>query len=113
KLSAAHCDSEAFSNCSRRVIQLKQKIVNNTRTKYNDFTETRELLGQLLHTVQDFYSHSNWIEMGKTDINTLMGYNETIGTVTAPDQATCTSSGCKKIEKTCIRKFPFNNNIIY
>ncbi|CAF0845443.1 unnamed protein product [Adineta steineri] len=101
KLSAAHCDSEAFSNCSRRVIQLKQKIVNNTRTKYNDFTETRELLGQLIHTVQDFYSHSNWVEMGKTDINTLMGYNETIGTVAAPDQATCTSSGCKKIEKTC------------
>ena len=24
--------------------------------------------GQLLHTVQDFYSHSNWVEMGRTDL---------------------------------------------
>lgn len=24
--------------------------------------------GQLLHTLQDFYSHSNWVEIGRTDI---------------------------------------------
>jgi hypothetical protein len=24
--------------------------------------------GQLLHTVHDFYSHSNWVEMGRTDL---------------------------------------------
>lgn len=33
-------------------------------------------LGQALHSLQDFYSHSNWVEMGSTDINTRLGEEE-------------------------------------
>lgn len=68
-------------------------------------TNAQELLGQLLHTLQDFYAHSNWIEMNKTDINELIGTSETIGKVAGPNQATCTSNGCKRIEKTCVILF--------
>lgn len=72
----------------------------------------RELLGQLFHTLQDFYSHSNWVEMGKTDINELIGFNETIGVVARPDQSTCTNTGCTKIEKPCVILHKFINLIM-
>lgn len=81
-------------------------VINETLDKTtNDLTYARELLGQLFHTLQDFYSHSNWIEMGRTDVNELIGFNETIGTVAGPNQSTCTSNGCTKIEKTCVNHF--------
>ncbi|KAK2852310.1 hypothetical protein Q7C36_007511 [Tachysurus vachellii] len=33
--------------------------------KRQRYEAARERLGKILHTLQDFYSHSNWIEMGK------------------------------------------------
>jgi len=121
KLSSAHFDSEAFINSSRRILQLRQisnlftyfilliiiifilfLVINDVRNTGEDLTNARQLLGQLLHTLQDFYSHSNWIEMGKTDINVLIGINENIGSVAGPNQATCTHDGCtKKTRKMC------------
>lgn len=77
-------------------------VVNQTRLANQELTHARELLGQLFHTLQDFYSHSNWIEMGKTDVNTLIGINETIGIYAGSNQSTCTSDGCTKIEKPCV-----------
>ena len=65
-------------------------------------TNARESLGRLLHTLQDFYSHSNWIEMGNTNINNLIGVKENIGSVADRNQATCTKNGCTKIEKKCV-----------
>ncbi|XP_060729093.1 von Willebrand factor A domain-containing protein 7-like [Tachysurus vachellii] len=35
--------------------------------KEQNYQAAREALGKILHTLQDFYSHSNWIEMGKTE----------------------------------------------
>ncbi|CAF2962008.1 unnamed protein product, partial [Rotaria sp. Silwood2] len=101
KLSAAHFDSEAFINGSRRILQLRQIVVNDTRTSGKDLTNARQSLGRLLHTLQDFYSHSNWIEMGQTNINDLIGINEIIGSVAGRNQPTCTNNGCTRIEKKC------------
>ncbi|CAF3622581.1 unnamed protein product [Rotaria sp. Silwood1] len=101
KLSEAHFDNELFINASKRILQFRQIIINNTLDDSEDLTNVRQLLGQSLHTLQDFYSHSNWVEMGKTDINELIGINEIIGTVAQPDQSTCTNDGCTKIEKPC------------
>ncbi|CAF3700774.1 unnamed protein product [Rotaria sp. Silwood1] len=101
KLSEAHFDNELFINASKRILQFRQIIINNTLDDSEDLTNVRQLLGQSLHTLQDFYSHSNWVEMGKTDINELIGINEIIGTVAQSDQSTCTNDGCTKIEKPC------------
>ncbi|CAF0907544.1 unnamed protein product [Adineta ricciae] len=113
KLSPAHFDSETFNNGSRRIILLRQKVVSDSRTADNDLTDARQKTGQLLHTLQDFYSHSNWVEMGNTDVNTLIGRNETVGQVAAPNQATCSDTGCTKKTQKCslwqqitIRKCP-------
>ena len=45
--------------------------------------------------------------MGKTDINTHIGKDEIIGNVAAPNQPTCISESCTKIEKNCVRKSKF------
>jgi hypothetical protein len=71
--------------------------------KTQDFKQTRQLLGQLLHTLQDFYSHSNWIELGKKDINERLGLYEDIGPIAAKNQSTCTNQGCTKMEVKCVR----------
>lgn len=102
-LSAAHFDSEAFMNGSRRILKLRGAVVADALTAHADLTHARAKLGQLLHTLQDFYSHSNWVEMGKTDINDLIGRNETIGLVAAPKQATCSDTGCTKKTLKCVR----------
>ncbi|CAF1025796.1 unnamed protein product [Rotaria sordida] len=101
KLSEAHFDNELFINASKRILQFRQIIINNTHDDNEDLTNERQLLGQSFHTLQDFYSHSNWVEMGKTDINQFIGFNETIGLVAEPNQTTCTNNGCTKIEKSC------------
>lgn len=76
----------------------------------DDVLRVRDLLGQCFHTLQDFYSHSNWVEMGKKDINDLIGIHEVIGQVAKENQSTCTSTGCKRIEKSCVRN-PVRNQI--
>ncbi|CAF3684348.1 unnamed protein product [Rotaria sp. Silwood1] len=101
KLAAAHFDDEAFINASKRILQFRQIIINNMQYVHQDLSYERELLGQLIHTLQDFYSHSNWIEMGKTNINEFIGVNETIGLIAQPNQTTCTNNGCTKIETPC------------
>ncbi|CAF3744029.1 unnamed protein product [Rotaria sp. Silwood1] len=101
KLAAAHFDNEAFINASKRILQFRQIIINNMQYTNQDLSYERELLGQLIHTLQDFYSHSNWIEMGKTNINEFIGVNETIGLIAQPNQTTCTNNGCTKIETPC------------
>ncbi len=75
-------------------------MLNSTK----QLKQARQLLGQLLHTLQDFYSHSNWIELGKKEINERLGIFEDIGPVAAKNQSTCTNAGCTKIEAKCVRK---------
>ena len=76
--------------------------IRHARGTDKDLDKARALLGELLHTLQDFYSHSNWIEMGKTQINENIGIRENIGRVAAPDQATCTNDGCSKVQSRCV-----------
>ncbi|XP_061736376.1 von Willebrand factor A domain-containing protein 7-like isoform X2 [Nerophis ophidion] len=35
-------------------------------TDMGNFITARSVLGEVLHTLQDFYSHSNWVELGNT-----------------------------------------------
>ena len=80
-------------------------VIDHVQNQNRELTNARESLGQLFHTLQDFYSHSNWIEMGKDRVNELIGLNETIGLVAAPNQSTCSNNGCKEIEKPCVSQF--------
>ena len=70
-LPFAHFDAEAFSESNQRVYKFFTSIQASLQNK--DYTTARKLSGQVLHTIQDFYSHSNWIEIGKTSINKEIG----------------------------------------
>lgn len=77
--SAVHFDSEDFPGGTNRLINLKNEVINLlTRTTPDgvpvpDGSSARTNLGGALHTLQDFYAHSNWVEMGKTAIETRLG----------------------------------------
>uniref|UniRef100_A0A668S8L1 von Willebrand factor A domain containing 11 n=1 Tax=Oreochromis aureus TaxID=47969 RepID=A0A668S8L1_OREAU len=59
-----HFNSEAFlegrSLITQGMVTIKASINNE------NFQAARTTLGRVLHTLQDFYSHSNWVELGYT-----------------------------------------------
>ena len=63
----SHFDGESFEDGQARLVDLRKKA--KAALKAGDATLARQAVGQALHTVQDFYSHTNWIEMGNTDVN--------------------------------------------
>src|SRR6266478_3843302 len=56
----AHFDDASFRGSQLRL----QRLVNTIRScmSASNLSGARRALGQALHTVQDFYSHSNWVE---------------------------------------------------
>ncbi len=59
---AAHCDDELLPACSQRMMNIRDNIINNLKNEATrDGAEARAQLGRALHTLQDFYSHSNWV----------------------------------------------------
>ncbi|ROI47898.1 von Willebrand factor A domain-containing protein 7 [Anabarilius grahami] len=64
-LSAArHIDNEAFVE-GRDLITRGMAAVKAS-VQQESFISARITLGALCHTLQDFYSHSNWVELGST-----------------------------------------------
>ncbi|KAI5107709.1 von Willebrand factor A domain-containing protein 7 isoform X1 [Silurus meridionalis] len=59
-----HFDNEMFL-AGRKLITDGVSVVKYS-VKKQSYQTAREALGKVLHTLQDFYSHSNWIELGKT-----------------------------------------------
>ncbi|CAF5226240.1 unnamed protein product, partial [Rotaria magnacalcarata] len=72
-LPSAHFDAESFIGSNRRIMDLGKKVIEDATNPNKDLDSARGKIGDLLHTLQDFYSHSNWIEMGKTEINHRIG----------------------------------------
>uniref|UniRef100_A0A8C6S657 VWA7 N-terminal domain-containing protein n=1 Tax=Neogobius melanostomus TaxID=47308 RepID=A0A8C6S657_9GOBI len=60
-----HFNSEAFLEGKSLIIEGMAAIKANIRNE--NFQAARETLGKILHTLQDFYSHSNWVELGYTN----------------------------------------------
>jgi hypothetical protein len=62
--SAFHCDGENFDGAQARLTELNNETI--FQLKAGKAYDAQKALGSALHTLQDFYSHSNWIEMGNT-----------------------------------------------
>jgi hypothetical protein len=73
--SALHFDGENFDGGQARLVQ--QKTLAYSAILANDGSSARQYLGGALHTVQDFYAHSNWVEQqvgaGTLNINPILG----------------------------------------
>ena len=74
---ATHFDNEQFNNGTRLISQRLHAAISSTSQQA--YQQDRESFGSLLHTVQDFYSHSNWIEIGHRVPNRGIGKYEILG----------------------------------
>ncbi|KAG7223110.1 hypothetical protein INR49_015869, partial [Caranx melampygus] len=61
-----HFDSEHVDSAMLMLRQIWAQTLLSVRAK--EYQSARHSLGQLLHSLQDFYSHSNWVEMGQQSI---------------------------------------------
>jgi hypothetical protein len=59
-----HFTNEAFTESAQNLSDLKQEMYAQLRKPRPDGRAARKALGRALHGVQDFYSHSNWVELG-------------------------------------------------
>lgn len=84
-----HFDAEMFHQTNERLIKQKKEILEHINN--NNFKRARESLGQYTHTLQDFYSHSNWIEMNKTDTNKDIGIRNIDFKIADLGTQTCTN----------------------
>lgn len=73
---ARHFTDERLSAGSRRLIDLKKDIVAVLHEDPPDGEEARQLLGMALHAVQDYYSHTTWIEGENPGIDGRLGKGE-------------------------------------
>ncbi|XP_053728230.1 von Willebrand factor A domain-containing protein 7 [Synchiropus splendidus] len=58
-----HFDSEQVESATVMLRQFWAHTLLSVRA--NQYARARSSLGQLFHSLQDFYSHSNWVEMGQ------------------------------------------------
>jgi len=101
-LPFAHFDAETFNQSNSRVVSFISTVNNFLQIK--DYGSARKFSAQILHTIQDFYSHSNWVEMNKTTINmeigkTIFSSKPIIDNVTSACNTSCTITemGCGKL----------------
>ena len=58
RLPFAHFDGEAFLGSNQRVINFTTNVYKALADK--NYFLARSLAGEIMHTIHDFYSHSNW-----------------------------------------------------
>uniref|UniRef100_A0A914YRN3 VWFA domain-containing protein n=1 Tax=Panagrolaimus superbus TaxID=310955 RepID=A0A914YRN3_9BILA len=97
----AHFDAESFiSGSNYNLIQSRQTVFKSIKRLAdieNDLGSIRQLIGQSVHTLQDFYSHTNWVEMGYQTINSRVGEDSYLGLpVNMPQIDACRA--CSKSE---------------
>lgn len=62
KTASKHVDGESFPEAQTRLIDRLNGVIHALNSE--DAEGARKELGSALHTIQDFYSHSNWVELG-------------------------------------------------
>lgn len=93
RLSAAvfrperHFTNERFVDSSRRIRDLREEVVELVTQDQPNGDAARERLGAALHTIQDFYSHSTWVERGNGGI--VSGFGDTIYSDPGADLNAC------------------------
>ncbi len=71
--SAKHFDGENGAGAQARLATLKANVIAALQANPINASGARANLGSALHTIQDFYSHSNWVEQGNTGAHPGVG----------------------------------------
>jgi len=95
-----HCDNGRLNECNERIIGTMTSVTSMA-SLYP--TTAHEHLGFAIHTLQDFYSHTNWIELHREKkvsaidtsgkINTDLGVSELSDAIAGRDENTCSEGG--------------------
>ena len=72
KTAAAHFDSEQFEAGQNRLIDFRRTASSLIQSE--EYNGAQRFTGRLLHTLQDFYSHTNWIENWIGEVDTITPY---------------------------------------
>ncbi|XP_073699344.1 von Willebrand factor A domain-containing protein 7-like [Garra rufa] len=87
---AHHVDNEAFNKGRDLITQGVAAVKASVRQE--SYISARETLGALCHTLQDFYSHSNWVELGSSaPFSTLIKPELPLNNIADPSTPTCKS----------------------
>ena len=117
-LSSATKDNPYYHFDAERLKESNVIVMNVTSQIYQAFNEddypsARKFTGRVLHTIQDFYSHTNWVESGNTDINTKIGtdsFNQSYTFIDQTEADPCISN-CTEIVVECTEFLNLINNI--
>ncbi|XP_024914257.1 LOW QUALITY PROTEIN: von Willebrand factor A domain-containing protein 7-like [Cynoglossus semilaevis] len=83
-----HFDDEMFKE-GRNIISSGVAAVK-TSVEKESFVTGRFILGQVCHTLQDFYSYSNWVELGKeVPHSALISPDQPLENLAGPTVPTC------------------------
>ncbi|KAM6911567.1 von Willebrand factor A domain-containing protein 7-like [Lycodopsis pacificus] len=83
-----HFDDEMFVG-GRKIIT-EGLLAVKASNKQENFEAARQKLGEILHPLQDFYSHSNWVELEtKLPNSNLIRSDTSIGNIADKSRATC------------------------
>ena len=69
----AHFDSEQFRTGQDRLVSFRKGVALEITKK--NFHTARKYTGRMLHTLQDFYSHTNWVENYMYEENGVRPYD--------------------------------------
>nr|XP_029133505.1 von Willebrand factor A domain-containing protein 7-like [Labrus bergylta] len=85
-----HFDEEMFGQ-GRNIISEGVEAIKASNVQEN-YEAARQKLGEICHPLQDFYSHSNWVELGNKFPNpNLLLSDVSIGNIADESRATCRS----------------------
>ncbi|XP_051801333.1 von Willebrand factor A domain-containing protein 7-like [Acanthochromis polyacanthus] len=83
-----HFDDEKFEG-GRDIITAGVSAVKKS-VKLENFVAGRWTLGRVCHTLQDFYSHSNWVELGNNaPYSVLIKPDQALDNLAGPNISTC------------------------
>uniref|UniRef100_A0A8C8RSH6 von Willebrand factor A domain containing 7 n=1 Tax=Pelusios castaneus TaxID=367368 RepID=A0A8C8RSH6_9SAUR len=85
-----HFDAEQLRPAGAQLLRARIEVLQALGAEL--YPQARRCLGQLLHSLQDFYSHSNWVELGHRDIHPhLLQPGRELGNIAGADVPTCRS----------------------
>ncbi|XP_033834539.1 von Willebrand factor A domain-containing protein 7-like [Periophthalmus magnuspinnatus] len=86
--SRRHFDDETFKEGKKLITDGLDAVKSSIKKDNMKFARSK--IGEILHTLQDFYSHSNWIEMGNDKPNSnVTSKLDSIGKIADKKRPTC------------------------
>ncbi|CAL4124402.1 unnamed protein product, partial [Meganyctiphanes norvegica] len=102
---AIQADAEDLPNLQKRLAERYPQTLTSI-VEDEAFPEARILLGRSMHSIQKFYAHSTWIELGHHEILEDLGLpGFAFNNLAEPDEDVCTP--CTNAQGSC------NNNVIH